>query len=173
VRSSAAGGWDSQPVPNRVALWIAAYVAPAYRLGTPGWINRGIKTSDNAEMMRKRLQDPRMLLATRIDSFYGVVRLMQHARDRIGRVKGPVLFLYGAHDQLIPRQAAFAAAARLKPGDRSAYYPEGWHLLTRDLQAKVVWDDIEAFVRDPNAPLPSGAPPVPGAQRPQAMAKAP
>ena len=38
---------------------------------------------------------------------------------------------------------------------------KGWHLLTRDHQGPVVWADILAFLRDPAAPLPSGAPPIP------------
>ena len=43
---------------------------------------------------------------------------------------------------------------------RTAYYEDGWHLLNRDLQAEVVYADVLAFLRDPAAPLPSGAPPV-------------
>jgi acylglycerol lipase len=30
----------------------------------------------------------------------------------------------------------------------------------RDLQREVVYEDILAFIRDPQAPLPSGAPPI-------------
>ena len=32
----------------------------------------------------------------------------------------------------------------------------------RDKQGPVVWADVAAFIRDPDAPLPSGAPPIPG-----------
>jgi esterase/lipase len=87
---------------------------------------------------------------------------MQLARQDLGRVRGPVLYQYGAHDQIIPKDAAFYAARRLKPTDRSAYYADGYHLLTRDLGRRVVLDDIIAFIRNPSAPLPSGAPPIPG-----------
>jgi acylglycerol lipase len=31
----------------------------------------------------------------------------------------------------------------------------------RDLHAQRVWEDTLAFIRDPSAPLPSGAPPIP------------
>ncbi len=61
---------------------------------------------------------------------------------------------------LIPERPAFQAAARIKPTDRSAYYANGWHLLTRDLQGQAVMADILAFIGDPEAPLPSGAPPI-------------
>jgi acylglycerol lipase len=33
----------------------------------------------------------------------------------------------------------------------------------RDKQARNVWTDVAAFIRDPAAPLPSGAPTIPGA----------
>jgi len=35
--------------------------------------------------------------------------------------------------------------------------------MMRDHQGPVVWKDIEAFIRDPEAPLPSGAPKIPTA----------
>ncbi len=71
------------------------------------------------------------------------------------------LYQYGAHDDIIPKHAAFRAARHLKPGDRSAYYASGYHLLLRDLHRQIVLDDVLAFVRDPGGPLPSGAPPIP------------
>ena len=51
----------------------------------------------------------------------------------------------------------------LRPADRTAYYAAGHHLLTRDHQGPVVMADVLAFIRDPEGPLPSGAPPIPGA----------
>ena len=38
-----------------------------------------------------------------------------------------------------------------------AVYPEGWHMLLRDLNGHVVVEDIAAWTLDPAAPLPSGA----------------
>ena len=60
----------------------------------------------------------------------------------------------------------FKAASQLKPTDRSAYYAAGWHLMMRDKQGPKVWKDIEAFIKDPAAPLPSGAPKIPTAPSP-------
>ena len=43
------------------------------------------------------------------------------------------------------------------PGSvRSATYPDGFHMLLRDLGRALPVDDIAAFVFDPVAPLPSG-----------------
>ena len=63
-------------------------------------------------------------------------------------------------------KAALKAARGLKPTDRSAYYAQGWHLLTRDHEGPIVWADILAFIRDPAGPLPSGAPKIPGTPTP-------
>ena len=43
---------------------------------------------------------------------------------------------------------------------RTAWYPNGWHLLNRDLDADIVYRDVVSWLRDPKAPLPSGAPAV-------------
>ena len=80
----------------------------------------------------------------------------------VGEAAVPTFYLHGAHDQIIPKNAAMRAAARLKPSDRSANYAHGYHLLMRDKEGPLVWADVAAFIRDPRAPLPSGAPPVTG-----------
>ena len=105
--------------------------------------------------------DRRMIGPTRIDTLYGLVSLMQHAQDRVGNLRVPTLYQYGAHDDLIPKSAAFHAARRASPSTRTAYYQAGWHLLLRDLGRARVLDDVLAFIRDPYGALPSGAPPIP------------
>jgi alpha-beta hydrolase superfamily lysophospholipase len=40
---------------------------------------------------------------------------------------------------------------------RTAFYPNDYHLILRDLDRAVVLGDLIAWVRDPRAPLPSGA----------------
>jgi alpha-beta hydrolase superfamily lysophospholipase len=86
---------------------------------------------------------------------------MDQAWREVGQLRLPTLYLYGARDQIIPRHPTDTAIARLPPGDRTACYTEGHHLLLRDLQALNVWRDVAAFVRDPAADLPSGAPALP------------
>ena len=43
---------------------------------------------------------------------------------------------------------------------RTALYENGWHWLLRDNQREVVFNDILAFIDDPQARLPSEAPPL-------------
>ena len=76
-------------------------------------------------------------------------------------MKVPVAYLYGANDQVIPEAPSRQAAARLKPGDRTAFYARGYHLLIRDHQRQTVIDDAASFILTPEAPLPSGAPAIP------------
>ena len=119
-----------------------------------GLAGRRIRASDNLAELRRMGLDPNMIFATRIDTVYGLVELMQHAQDEVGETKVPTLYQYGAHDDIIPKHAAFRAARHLNAGDRSAYYATGYHLLLRDLHRRVVLDDVLAFVRDPRRPAP-------------------
>ena len=78
---------------------------------------------------------------------------METAYRNVGRIKVPTAYLYGANDQIIPKNAAFPAAATLKRGDISAYYPNGYHLLLVDHAAPRVWADVVGFLKDPSQPL--------------------
>lgn len=163
--SPAVWGWGEQPLPNSIALWLGAHIAPGRALEPPPFVTRTIRATDNIEILRKMSRDPNLIFSTRIDAIYGLVGLMQDAQDAIGRVRVPTLYAYGANDQIIPRAAAEHAAARLGAGGRTAFYADGWHILNRDLHRERVLDDTLAFLRDPGAALPSGAPPIPMPKR--------
>ena len=156
-------GWSSQPLLYTTALVLAAHLAPAKVFTPPGFVTDHIQASDNIEELIAMGRDPLMIWGARADALYGLVGTMQRADDEVGRIRAPTLYMMGAKDEIIPHAPAVDAARRLPTGDRSASYAKGWHLLLRDKQAHNVWDDVAAFVRDPAAALPSGAPPVPGA----------
>jgi len=142
----------------RLSLWIAAHTVPAQRVTGRGL---GILPSDNIEMLRALGRDPLVIKETRIDALYGLVGLMGAAQRAAGEVQGPLLVLYGAKDGIIPRRPTARMAARMVSSSRFAVYPDGYHMLLRDLQAQVVWRDVSAWIADVAAPLPSGAE-VPG-----------
>ena len=164
--SPAVWGWSSQPLLYRAALWLTAHIDGPAVLNPPSFVYRHIRASDNTEELIRMGRDPLMIWGARVDTLYGLVGLMQTAWRDIGAPGPPTLYLAGAHDQIIPRAPTLQAAHRLRPDERSAYYAHGWHLLLVDHQAPVVWRDIEGFLRDPAAPLASGAPPIPGAPAP-------
>ncbi|MBK1666380.1 alpha/beta hydrolase, partial [Rhodospirillum rubrum] len=157
LSAPAVWGRDTMPWSYRAALWLASRVVPGLRLS-----GKGLKRypSDNLPLLYRIAEDPLWIRATRTDAMRGVVDIMDQAYARAGALGGPVLMLYGLNDQIIPAKPIREVARRL-PGEpplqRLAVYPEGWHLLTRDLQAEVVLDDIAAWIANPAAPLPSRA----------------
>lgn len=158
-------GWSTLPDHYAATLWVGAHTFPWRAVTPPRRVTRRIRASDNDEALRRVGRDRNMLWSTRIDAAYGLVNLMETASQRSADLHGDVLFLYGAHDQIIPRASAVAAARRLPPSARTALYANGYHWLLRDLQREVVYADILAFLHDAEAPLPSAAPPlVPAAQ---------
>ena len=160
LAAPAVWGWRSQALPNRVALWLAARVAPGKVITPPRWLTGHISPTDNIDELRSMGRDPLMVWGARFDALYGLVDTMQTAQDETGQIRGPVLYLYGAHDQIIPKGATAKALVHYPRQDRTAYYANGWHLLLRDRQAQNVWADILSFIKDPDAPLPSGAPAI-------------
>jgi alpha-beta hydrolase superfamily lysophospholipase len=160
--SPAVWGWKTQPLPNKTLLWLAAHFTAAHVYTPPRWVTDKIKPTDNRDELIAMGRDPLMIWGSRSDTLYGLVTQMNRASALVGHTPTPTFYLYGAYDQIIPRKAAFRAAKGLKPTDRSAYYPAGWHLLTRDHEGPLVWADILAFIRDPAGPLPSGTGPIPG-----------
>jgi alpha-beta hydrolase superfamily lysophospholipase len=154
-------GWSDQPLSYRMALWIAARLAPAKVFTPPAFVTNRIWASDNHEELYAMGRDPLMIWGARTDALYGLVDTMQRAQAAAARQgAAPTLYMYGAHDEIIPKAATLAAVRRLPPAVRTAFYADGWHLLLRDLHANLVWADALAFLRDPAAPLPSGAPPI-------------
>jgi len=153
-------GWSTLPDQYALALWVGAHTLPWQAVQPPRGVVRRVSASDNREALLQAGRAPHMIWTTRIDAVYGLVGLMETASDRSANLDGDVLFLYGAHDQIIPRNSAIAAASRLPASARTALYENGWHWLLRDHQREVVYADILAFIGDPHAPLPSGAPPL-------------
>ncbi|NQV79394.1 MAG: alpha/beta hydrolase [Alphaproteobacteria bacterium] len=138
----------------RLTLWAAAHTIPSRRLTGRGL---GVIPSDNIDMLRALGRDPLVIKETRVDSLYGLVKLMGAAQRVTIAEEARFLVLYGAKDRIIPRRPTAALAAKMNGSGRFAVYPNGYHMLLRDLQAEVVWRDILAWIDDPSAALPSGA----------------
>jgi alpha-beta hydrolase superfamily lysophospholipase len=127
----------------------------------PDWLVSRVTPTDNRAEMLAMSRDPLMVWGARSDALFGLVDTMEAALRDADRLKGGTLWAYGAHDRIIPRNATDTAVKRLGSEVRTACYPAGHHLLLRDMASPVVWADVAAFIRDPVAPLPSGAGPLP------------
>lgn len=138
----------------RSLLWVAATVAPSMEI-TQSPVK--VTATSNREALDRLFFDPLTLHATRVDSVRGLVDLMDAALAAAPRFNAPALFLYGGKDQLVPKRATAATWASLRSGERLAYYPDGYHLLLRDLERARPIGDVITWIRDPTAPLPSGA----------------
>jgi len=147
------GGQAMNPA-FRNSLWFAAHTMPWNRATGNGLRRRA---TDNTELLRALSEDPLVIKHTRIDAVYGVTRLMGTAFDAARRVDGvPVLVLYGERDEIVPARPVQGMLGQLRAAYRLALYPQGWHMLLSDRQAETVWRDVDAWVRDRAAPLPSG-----------------
>lgn len=155
-------GWGALPLVQQVALWTSVRVRPGWVVRPPRFVK--IEPSDNIEMLRRLWEDPLGLKTNKIEQVHGVVTLMENAHRAAADLPGevPMLLTYGAKDIVIPEKGVRRTAKRLPNHVRTAYYPDGYHMLMRDLQAEVVFADILAFLRDPEAPLPSNVGDVPG-----------
>lgn len=139
----------------RSGLWLASTMLPTLAVsGAPVRVT----ASDNRAALVRLSRDPLTIHATRFDTLRGLVDLMDAASLSAGSFTAPGLFLYGGRDELVPKGAMAAMWRRLPAGGaRTAYYPHDYHLMLRDLGRSAPIADVEAWVRDPLAPLPSGA----------------
>jgi alpha-beta hydrolase superfamily lysophospholipase len=160
LAAPAVWGWSELPDFYALTLWLGAHTLPRRRVTAPRAVVRRIRPTDNIELLRALGRDRLMIFETRIDAIYGLVTLMETASQHTGGLRLPSIYLYGAHDQIIPLRASLNAASRLPEAVRTAFYANGYHMLLRDLQANVVFEDIVCFLRDPAGPLPSRAPPL-------------
>ncbi len=149
LAAPAVWGWSNMNLLYRSMLWAAAHTAPQYSLTGEGL---GRWPSDNQEMLRRNFHDPLIIKETRIDSIYGLVDMMDEAYLSIEKVRVPVLLLYGERDEIVPRASIDSIKTRFENDLTIKEYPDGWHMLLRDLQREVVWRDIEAWIRQVEAP---------------------
>lgn len=157
LSAPAVWGWETMPWWQAMALRLVTHVAPAWTVTGEGL---EIRPSDNTEMLRELGRDPLVIKQTRIDAIYGLTNLMQAAYEDSARLRLPTLLLYGEHDEIITPVPVCGMLENLNDfsaiGWRMLLYPDGFHMLTRDLQADVVWRDIAAWIIDRDAAAPSG-----------------
>lgn len=159
LAAPAVWGRQTMNVFERVGLWVIGHL-PALEF-TQRSVPYTIHPSDNIPMLRALGADPLVLKHARTDTLAGVVDLMSAALDRAPRLAVPALVLYGEKDEIVPRDAVASFVeslpAKARRRQRVALYPNGYHMLLRDLQGATVLADVAAWARDPRAELPSGA----------------
>lgn len=141
----------------RVALWLTSHTVPWLTLTGQGL---EIWPTDNIDILQQMSADPRIIKATRIDTLYGLVDLMDLALARAPHLTLPALVLYGDTDQIVPKVALCRLLETLPPRPpghwRFVYFDHGYHMLLRDIRGPVRWADIFDWVDDRGAQLPFG-----------------
>lgn len=154
-------GWGTIPVVQRIALWTSVRLRPGWVVVPPRFVK--IEPSDNVEMLQRTWSDPLMLRNNKIEQVHGVVTLMENAHRAAPDLPQhiPTLLTYGARDIVIPKKGMKRTIKVLPDHVKTAYYPDGYHMILRDRQAHIVHRDVLAFLNDPNCVLPSGVEEVP------------
>jgi len=137
------------PLTYRVALFLAAHFLPGLVLSNSAASHVvTITPSDNIEMLRAMGRDPLVQHKTRADAVFGLTNLMDEARTAPERLKDtpPILFTYGARDQVIPAAPTLAVIGALGRRAEVHRYESGYHMLLRDLNRAQPQADIAAWV---------------------------
>jgi alpha-beta hydrolase superfamily lysophospholipase len=141
------------PLSYRAALFLGAHLVPGMILSNSAASHVvTIVPSDNVPMLRALGRDPLFQKQTSIGSIYGLVNLMDEARTASEKITAtpPILFLYGAKDQIIPAKPTEAVIAALKQSPEVPLtvkrYEHGYHMLLRDLEGDAVDQDAADWI---------------------------
>lgn len=146
-----------QPWYTRTALWLGLRIMPGMKLSSA---ILGLDASDVPEVRRYWREHPMVIQRTRVDALHGVTNLMDSALAAAGALRTPALILYGGRDEIVSPEAVCALLENLPDPAanpwRFVYYPDGYHLLTRDSRADETVNDIAAWLEARQKPMPSG-----------------
>jgi len=157
---SAPAVWGRQTMPwyQTSLLWTLSHTLPWMTLTGKGL---EVTPSDNIEMLKQLCRDPLVIKETRVDAIYGLTDLMDAALNSAEKLNANTLMLYGKKDEIVPAEPTILFAQKLLSQQHShktiAYYENGYHMLLRDLQAPLVWQDIAHWILNTCSDLPSGA----------------
>ena len=155
LSAPAVWGWKSMPFWQHWGLKMAAATMPSMTFTGE---SLQITASDNHDMLVALSRDPLVIKSTRVDAIYGLVELMQKGSEAVHKLHTPALILYGDKDEVIPKKSVmetFAKQLGTSNNQRLQIYKHGYHMLLRDLQAEVVWEDILSWMQDKHAPFTS------------------
>jgi acylglycerol lipase len=148
--------WNRRDMPwyQRFALRFVAHTFRGAKVSTPS----SRAASDNPAALRQRTDDPFVIHRVRVDMLSGVADLMDEVTETQRDFGVPVLILYGAHDLIVPALPVCRWVASLDSAGpwQLAVYPNGWHLLFRDLDAATPLADVSAWLSRAGGELPSG-----------------
>ena len=153
LQAPAVWGAQSMPWYQRLSLQVMNAMAPEMTLTGRGLQSLGIRPTDDPEVSRDLSRDPLFIKATRVSSLAGVTSLMGRAQNLNTLPPQRSLVLYGLRDRIIPPSPVCDWLTHLsaaRPAGTTldwVVYPEGWHLLTRQLQTREVLQDLHHWLQ--------------------------
>ena len=128
------------------ALWLTAIIIPGEKVSDK---TMKFESSDNKDVLTAMSEDPYVFKETRMDAAYGLGRMVRRGMKAAPGISVPTLLVYGENDELIPTEIMQKLWDKLPTEIRAKkHYLDGYHLLLRDCQAGVVWNDILEFLAD-------------------------
>ncbi|HEX5677770.1 MAG TPA: alpha/beta fold hydrolase [Alcanivorax sp.] len=126
-------GWN-------VLIASAATLAPGYQLD----VARAPNDPDLVpRAARRRATDPLVMQQVRMDAYWGLIQLADHASDDAGLIQVPTLLLYGDRDTSVPAVGIQRLRERLGAHGEYRHFPQGPHLL---LQGRH-WPRVTAVIK--------------------------
>lgn len=138
------------------SLWLVTHTAPGLSV-TGAEVRLRVRASDNRDALLALTRNPLTIRRTRFDTLSGLDDLMDAAQAASARLPANTLLLYGAHDTLVPEPSMRRAWRAMPASVRRGFYPDGYHLLLRDIGRAGPIQDVLAWTKDPSGRLPSGA----------------
>jgi alpha-beta hydrolase superfamily lysophospholipase len=153
LKAPAVWGTQSMPWYQRLSLQFMNAVAPDMVFTGRGVQSLGITPTNDPEVSRDLGRDPLFIKATRVSSLAGVTSLMGRAQNLNTLPPQRSLVLYGLRDRIIPPSPVCDWLTHLNADGKAGtaldwvVYPEGWHLLTRQLQTREVLQDLQHWLQ--------------------------
>lgn len=153
LKAPAVWGAGSMPWYQRISLQFMNAVAPDMVFTGRGVQSLGITPTDDIAVSRDFGRDPLFIKATRVSSLAGVTELMGRAQSLNSAPAQRTLVLYGLRDRIIPPPPVCGWLTQLNTAGAITeslvfvIYPEGWHLLTRQLQTQDVLQDVQTWLQ--------------------------
>ncbi|MBL8710834.1 MAG: alpha/beta fold hydrolase [Rhodospirillaceae bacterium] len=157
--SPATWGWETLTPAYRRLLEFGAHTIP-WMTVRPTTLR--VQASNNISALRKMSRDRLVIKNTRIDAAYGLVNLMSTAYRAIplvcdtARNMAPCFVAYGGREDILDKGAVADSIGRFRAhpeGDlHLALYRNGHHLLLRDLESRIILDDIAAWLAAQSTP---------------------
>jgi hypothetical protein len=153
LKAPAVWGAQSMPLLQRLSLSMMNLIAPDMSFTGRGLSSLGIRPSDDIEVLRDISRDPFVIKAARISSLAGVTELMGLAQTQTQLPPQRTLLLYGLRDKIIPLQPVcdwltnLNGAVSVTHQTDAIVYKEGWHMLTRQLNAQETLEDIAHWIQ--------------------------